>query len=109
MEQCARPQRGTPTGCVSTGRSTIPAGSRQQILSASRKELQEILPHSNPDWALANAYALAGMKEETLRTLLQALQVHDPGLLQIRLDPDFDLIRDDPLYIDLVRRIGLLD
>ena len=60
-----------------------------------------------PDlWELANAYAAAGKKEETIRMLLKGVPSHEPGLLQIRVDPDFDLIRDDPRYAELVRQIG---
>lgn len=57
-------------------------------------------------WDLANAYAAAGMKEETIRLLSQRIAIHDPGLLQIRVDPDFDLIRDDARYTEMVRQIG---
>jgi TolB-like protein/DNA-binding winged helix-turn-helix (wHTH) protein len=75
-----------------------------------KKQLAEVLSNPNPDlWDLANVYAIAGMREEALRTLFQALQTHDPGLLQIRVDPDFDLIRDDPRYNDLMRRISFPD
>jgi hypothetical protein len=31
---------------------------------------------------------------------------HEPGLLQIRVDPDFDSIRNDSRYLELVRAIG---
>lgn len=76
-------------------------------LFLARKELNEILKQPRPDlWDLANAYAAAGMKEETIRLLLQRIPIHDPGLLQIRVDPDFDLIRDDARYAELVRQIG---
>jgi tetratricopeptide (TPR) repeat protein len=72
-----------------------------------RKQLNETRKRAHPDlWELANAYALAGMKKETLRTLFAGLPIHEPGLLQIRVDPDFDSIRDDPQYAELVRRIG---
>jgi TolB-like protein/DNA-binding winged helix-turn-helix (wHTH) protein len=73
----------------------------------ARKYLNETLKRPQPDlWELANAYVLAGMREEALRTLFQGLQIHEPGLLQIRVDPDFDSIRDDSRYAELVRQIG---
>jgi tetratricopeptide (TPR) repeat protein len=72
----------------------------------AKKQLREMLTHSSTDlWSLANAYAFAGMRDEALRTLFQGFEIHDPGLLQIRVDPDFDLIRNDPRYAELLRRI----
>jgi TolB-like protein/DNA-binding winged helix-turn-helix (wHTH) protein/Tfp pilus assembly protein PilF len=73
----------------------------------ARKQLNDLLKSSQPDlWDLANAYVLAGMREEALRSLFQGLPTHEPGLLQIRVDPDFDSIRNEPRYAELVRRIG---
>jgi TolB-like protein/DNA-binding winged helix-turn-helix (wHTH) protein/tetratricopeptide (TPR) repeat protein len=73
----------------------------------ARKFLNETLKRPQPDlWELANGYVSAGMREEGLRTLLQSVPTHEPGLLQIRVDPDFDSIRDDPRYAELVRQIG---
>jgi TolB-like protein/DNA-binding winged helix-turn-helix (wHTH) protein len=72
-----------------------------------KRVLNEILKSPQPElWDLANAYVSAGMPEETLRTLFQGLQTHEPGLLQIRVDPDFDPIRNQPRYAELVRQIG---
>jgi TolB-like protein/DNA-binding winged helix-turn-helix (wHTH) protein len=76
-------------------------------LLVAKKQLKETLKRPQPDlWDLANAYALAGMREETLRTLFRGLKTHEPGLLQIRVDPDFDSIRNDPRYAELIRQIG---
>jgi TolB-like protein/DNA-binding winged helix-turn-helix (wHTH) protein len=73
----------------------------------AEEQLKEILKLPHPDlWDLANAYVSAGRREETLNTLFQGLPTHEPGLLQLRVDPDFDSIRDDPRYAELVRRIG---
>jgi tetratricopeptide (TPR) repeat protein len=76
-------------------------------LFLARKYLNETLKRPHPDlWDLANAYVLADMPEEALRTLFQGLQTHEPGLLQIRVDPDFDSIRNHPRYAELIRQIG---
>jgi TolB-like protein/DNA-binding winged helix-turn-helix (wHTH) protein len=76
-------------------------------LLVARKQLDETLKRPNPDlWQLANDYISAGMPEETLRTLFRGLPTHEPGLLQIRVDPDFDPIRNDSRYADLIRQIG---
>ncbi len=82
-------------------------GYKAASLLVARKRVNEILKQPQPDlWGLANAYVLADRREETMRTLFQGLKIHEPGLLQIRVDPDFDSIRDDPRYVELVRQIG---
>jgi Tfp pilus assembly protein PilF len=71
------------------------------------KDLKEILKRPQPDlWALANDYVLVGMPDKALRTMFKSLPQHEPGLLQVRVDPDFDPIRSDPRYAELVRQIG---
>jgi TolB-like protein/DNA-binding winged helix-turn-helix (wHTH) protein/Tfp pilus assembly protein PilF len=82
-------------------------GYKAANLFVARKQLNAILARSHPDlWELANAYVAADMKEKTFQTLFQGLQTHEPGLLQIRVDPDFDSIRKDSRYLELVREIG---
>ncbi|WP_035358082.1 TPR end-of-group domain-containing protein [Edaphobacter aggregans] len=73
----------------------------------ARKYVGEILKSPQPDlWVLANAYVLAGMREEALDTLFQGLKTRHLGLLQVRVDPDFDSIRNEPRYAELIRQIG---
>jgi tetratricopeptide (TPR) repeat protein len=73
----------------------------------AKKALSDILTRREPDlWKLANAYVTAGMPDEALPILFKGLKAHEPGLLQIRVDPDFDGIRSDPRYVELVRQIG---
>jgi TolB-like protein/DNA-binding winged helix-turn-helix (wHTH) protein/Tfp pilus assembly protein PilF len=73
----------------------------------AKKRLHEMRKSQQQDlWDLANAYMAADMKDEALRTMFEGLKAHEPGLLQIRVDPDFDSIRQDPRYAELVRQIG---
>jgi DNA-binding winged helix-turn-helix (wHTH) protein/Tfp pilus assembly protein PilF len=73
----------------------------------AEKTLEDILAQKQPDlWDLANAYVLVGKNDEALDTLFLGLPTHEPGLLQVRLDPDFDPLRGDPRYAELIRRIG---
>lgn len=75
-------------------------------LLVAMKELKQILRRPNPDlWELANAYVAAGMRDEAFRTLFRGLPLHEPGLLQIRVDPDFDSIREDARYAELIRQM----
>ena len=57
-------------------------------------------------WNLACGYARLGQSDEAFRNLEKAFEERDPGLLQIRVDPDFDNLRDDARYHRLVQRIG---
>lgn len=57
-------------------------------------------------WNLAYSYARLGQNDEAFRYLEIAYEERDPGLLQIRVDPDFDNLRADARYHRLVQRIG---
>jgi TolB-like protein/tRNA A-37 threonylcarbamoyl transferase component Bud32 len=57
-------------------------------------------------WPIAGAYAWAGDKERTLEWLERAYHAHEPNLMLANL-PDFELVHDDPRYLDLRRRMGL--
>ncbi len=74
-------------------------------LDETRLETELKKPRHDP-WTLAYTYARLDKKEEAFLWLDRAYDVRDGGLLQIRVDPDLDNLRDDPRFSDLVRRIG---
>lgn len=47
-----------------------------------------------------------GDKEAAIRSLERAYAEHDLQLQFLKVDPDFDDLRSDPRFVDLVRRIG---
>jgi len=56
----------------------------------------------------ARAYAQTGNKhkEEALALLEECYRLHLPGLGSLKVDPDFDPLRADPRYKDLLKRVG---
>jgi len=55
---------------------------------------------------VAGFYSLAGDKERALEWLERAFANRDPGMLYLRL-PEFDSVREDPRFQDLMRRMNL--
>jgi serine/threonine-protein kinase len=60
-----------------------------------------------PAWQIGTLYTRAGMKDEALEWLEKAYQAHDPNMPYISVDPIFDILRDDPRFKDLLRRMNL--
>ena len=60
-----------------------------------------------PAWQIGTLYTRAGKKDEALRWLEKAYQAHDPNMPYISVDPIFDVLRDDPRFKDLLRRMNL--
>lgn len=52
-------------------------------------------------------YTLLGKKDEAIVWLERAYDERHPFLVQLKIDPEFDSLRDDPRFQDLLRRIGL--
>jgi TolB-like protein/Flp pilus assembly protein TadD len=55
----------------------------------------------------AYLYASAGDVDNAMNWLETAYQEHDIGVLQVNITPIFDVLRPDPRFCDLVKRIGL--
>jgi adenylate cyclase len=64
-------------------------------------------PGAQRAYILANSYARAGDKERAIEWLERAFEEHDNNMPYIGTNPLFDLVRNDPRFQDLVRRVGL--
>ncbi len=57
--------------------------------------------------SLAYAYAATKNKEKAIEFLNRAYDVRDPSLITIDTSDVYDFLKDDPRYLDLLRKIGL--
>jgi len=58
-------------------------------------------------WVLAKLYASGDDFDNAFEWLERCYEVHNPGLPYVTAMPQFDGMRDDPRYEDLMRRMGL--
>ena len=58
---------------------------------------------------IATIYATLGEKENAFKELEKSYAAHDFYLCRLKVDPYWDLLRDDPRYKDLLKRMGLLE
>ena len=58
-------------------------------------------------WQIGTLYTRAGKNDEALDWLEKAYQAHDQNMPYLGVDPIFDILRDDPRYQDLLRRMKL--
>ena len=55
---------------------------------------------------IAKTYAYCGKEEEAFHWLERAYEERDPALVHLAVFPDFDPIRSDPRFQDLLRRMN---
>ncbi len=63
--------------------------------------------HLVPPFDVALTLALLGNKTEVLKYLKAAYEQRDGSLLFIEIYPEFDSVRDEPAYRDLLARMNL--
>ena len=56
---------------------------------------------------LARVYAGLGDADRAFEQLEIAYSKREPWILALKVGPGFDTIRDDPRFVDLLRRIGV--
>jgi TolB-like protein/Flp pilus assembly protein TadD len=83
-----------------------------------RKQLEDHLKHRqevlakdkdaySPDADLGLIYARLGDKEKAIEYLTKGYEERDDGLKWLRIDHEYDFLRNDPRFKELVRKIGL--
>ena len=60
-----------------------------------------------PSTTKAMLYATVGEKDKAFAELDKAYESREKGLIDLKVDPSFDPLRDDPRFQDLLRRVGL--
>jgi tetratricopeptide (TPR) repeat protein len=79
-------------------------GVRQKLLELEK--LSEQKPSSNY-YRLARQCAMLGEKEQAFEYLNKAIEKRHGQLTMLYVEPSFDILRDDPRFDELVRRVGL--
>ena len=74
------------------------------ILSAQEKLYNQ---GQIPPYSLAVTSMGLGRKDEALRYLQASLQQHDPALLAVRSNDQFNVLHDDPTYKKLLQQAGM--
>jgi len=76
-----------------------------------RKQIELAQKHQpkNPDLPMfmAEAFSNLGDKDETLHWLNRAADENHPATFVLRFDPDFDPVRSDPRFAELLQRVAL--
>jgi tetratricopeptide (TPR) repeat protein len=58
--------------------------------------------------ASAHAYLALHRKEAALASLRKSMELRETGLIYLKVDPAWDSLRDDPEFMEIERRVGLL-
>jgi len=83
------------------------AGAQGMLEAMLRTQKKLYARHSIPPTALARTLTLLGNTREALKYLNAAYEKRDDSLLFVAVDPEFDTLREDPAYRDLIVRLNL--
>jgi TolB-like protein/DNA-binding winged helix-turn-helix (wHTH) protein/Tfp pilus assembly protein PilF len=85
------------------------AGKRELAIRQLDKVKKEFKPPQSPrglPTAIAAVYSVLGEKDEAFKWLDRSYKARAANLLQIKSFPEFDSLRSDPRFEELLRRIG---
>lgn len=76
-----------------------------------REQLDNLEHHSQPQPAnasnFANIYLRARQYDKAMEWLEKAFVMHDPVMLQLKIEPAYDPLRNDPRFVRLLQKVGL--
>ncbi|MFQ5463175.1 MAG: tetratricopeptide repeat protein [Phycisphaerae bacterium] len=107
LEQMVTLSEGQPLYVVALGQAYAGAGK----VDAARKILADLIDESEHTYVrpheIALLHASLGQKDQAFQWLDKAYEQRDAELVWLKVSPEFDPLRGDPRFDDLLRRIGL--
>jgi TolB-like protein/tetratricopeptide (TPR) repeat protein len=98
---------GDPLGEPFMALSYARAGRRADAVPILRKMEDTARRSGQGGFLIGAVYAALGDRDSAFRWLDEAFKAHDTFLPWMKVDPEFDNLRGDPRYDDLIRRIGI--
>ena len=98
---------GDPLGPTFLAASYARAGRKADALTIVRKMENDARRSHQGGFLVGVVYAAMGDRDQAFRWLEEAFAAHDTFLPWLKVDPEFDALRGDPRFDDLVRRIGI--
>ena len=96
---------GSPTCTANLARAYAASGKRNEAFQLLNELKRHASPNYSPASEIAGIYAALGDKDQAMNWLEKGYEERfNPGVL---LRPNFDPLRSDPRFQDLLRRIGL--
>lgn len=83
------------------------AGNSEEALRALARLEQISASQPYQTATLLIAYSGMGEKEKVIDLLQKAYTEHSNAVVQVKVDPMYDGVRNDPRFQDLLRRVGL--
>lgn len=83
-------------------------GDKEKALSYLKK-VETSKDKINQELGFAGTYALLGMREEAFKWLEIAFENRHPSIVALAANPDFDSLRSDPRYVNLLERMNLAE
>jgi serine/threonine protein kinase/tetratricopeptide (TPR) repeat protein len=96
----ADPSIGLANACAVAGRRPEALDVLEEL--KRRRDRQYVSP-----WGLASIYARLGDTERALEWLERAFDEHDSTLVWLKVHPRFDGLRDQPRFLEILKKIGL--
>ncbi|MDQ4120734.1 MAG: winged helix-turn-helix domain-containing protein [Acidobacteriota bacterium] len=75
---------------------------RLELFEKRIKKGQQVDPYT-----LAQTYVRLGQKDEAFKWLEKVVETRQPSAIMLKIEPAYDVLRDDPRFDQLVRKIGL--
>jgi tetratricopeptide (TPR) repeat protein len=93
-------------------RTYAASGFEMAVRALARQRLEKLNERMKrgeyvPAFEYVNAYTRLSDKEQALAWLDKAVQERNLFALEVRINPLYDKLRDDPHFQDIVRRVGL--
>ena len=99
--------RGRPADLITKLRRAF---EKSGIEGFRQEKLRSITERSKTEYIrpniFASSYAWLGDKENAFLWLRKSLDERDP-VVSLKIDPEFDFLRDDPRYFEILRRLNL--
>src|SRR5712664_453820 len=97
---------GIPVYIAQLAHAQAASGNRAEALRLL-EELKRPRQKYVPPEEIAAVYVALGQKETAFKWLEQAYRIRSASLINLKVDPRFDVLRSDQRFSDLARRIGL--